>query len=91
MAIDYSNTFMDKQLITNLINRRSIGLLYLADMKKGVSLEPVELKPKPKPKIPEQSNRMDSFKNYSVGVVDLNAGLTPSEEVKEVDIDAKTN
>jgi hypothetical protein len=63
MAIDYSNTFMDKQLITNLINRRSIGLLYLADMKKGVSLEPVELKPKPKPKIPEQSNRMDSFKN----------------------------
>lgn len=70
LAIDYSNTFMDKQLITNLINRRSIGLLYLADMKKGVSLEPVELKPKPEP-----INKLE---------------LTASEEVKEVDIDAKT-
>lgn len=89
MSIDYSNTFMDKQLITNMINRRSIGLLYLADMKKGVSLEPVELKPTPK--IPEQSNNMDSFKNYSVGVVNLNTEITPSEEVEEVDTDAKTD
>lgn len=89
MSIDYSNTFMDKQLITNMINRRSIGLLYLADMKKGVSLEPVELKPAPK--IPEQSNNMDSFKNYSVGVVNLNTEITPSEEVEEVDTDAKTD
>jgi len=36
LAIDYSNTFMDGQLMTNLISRRSIGLQYLADIKKGV-------------------------------------------------------
>jgi hypothetical protein len=36
LAIDYSNTFMDSQLMTNLISRRSIGLQYLADIKKGV-------------------------------------------------------
>lgn len=34
-AIDYSNNFMNKQLIGNLIARRSIGLLYLADLKGG--------------------------------------------------------
>ena len=37
LAIDYSNVFMDTQLITNLISRRAIGLLYLADLKKGVT------------------------------------------------------
>jgi hypothetical protein len=36
LAIDYSNVFMDNQLITNLLSRRAIGLLYLADVKKGV-------------------------------------------------------
>ena len=36
LAIDYSNTFMDSQLMTNLLSRRAIGLLYLADLKKGV-------------------------------------------------------
>lgn len=30
-AMNYSNNFMDTQLISNLINRRSIGLLYLAE------------------------------------------------------------
>lgn len=30
LAMNYSNNFMDSQLITNLINRRSIGYLYLA-------------------------------------------------------------
>lgn len=33
MAIDYSNNFTTQHLIGNLINRRSIGLLYLADIK----------------------------------------------------------
>lgn len=33
LAIDYSNTFMDTQLLDNLISRRSISLLYLADMR----------------------------------------------------------
>jgi hypothetical protein len=37
LAIDYSNVFMDTQLMTNLISRRAIGLLYLADLKKGVT------------------------------------------------------
>jgi hypothetical protein len=37
LAIDYSNVFMDTQLINNLISRRAIGLLYLADLKKGVN------------------------------------------------------
>jgi hypothetical protein len=37
LAIDYSNVFMDTQLMTNLISRRSIGLLYLAEIKKGVT------------------------------------------------------
>jgi len=41
LAIDYSNTFMDTQLINNLISRRAIGLLYLADLKKDI---PKELK-----------------------------------------------
>lgn len=36
LAIDYSNVFMDNQLMTNLLSRRAIGLLYLADAKKGV-------------------------------------------------------
>jgi hypothetical protein len=35
LAIDYSNVFMDNQLMTNLLSRRAIGLLYLADLKKG--------------------------------------------------------
>lgn len=33
LAVNYSNTFMDVHLIGNLISRRSIFLLYLADMK----------------------------------------------------------
>lgn len=37
LAIDYSNVFMDTQLMTNLISRRSIGLLYLAEIKKGAT------------------------------------------------------
>ena len=41
LAIDYSNVFMDNQLVNNLISRRSIGLLYLADNKKEI---PKELK-----------------------------------------------
>lgn len=36
MASDYCDSFMDNQLITNLLSRRSIALLYMADMKKGV-------------------------------------------------------
>lgn len=32
-AIDYSNSFMNEQLMSNLLARRSIGLLYLAFMK----------------------------------------------------------
>jgi hypothetical protein len=36
LAIDYSNVFMDTQLINNLISRRAIGLLYLADVKKEI-------------------------------------------------------
>lgn len=32
LAFDYSRAFMENHLITNLIHRRSIGLLYLADM-----------------------------------------------------------
>jgi hypothetical protein len=41
LAIDYSNVFMDTQLVNNLISRRAIGLLYLADTKKEI---PKELK-----------------------------------------------
>lgn len=39
LAYDYCNEYMDDHLITNLLNRRTIALLYLADMKKGVSYE----------------------------------------------------
>jgi hypothetical protein len=41
LAMDYSNVFMDTQLVNNLISRRAIGLLYLADNKKEI---PQELK-----------------------------------------------
>lgn len=34
LAMNYSNTFMDAQLITNLLNRRSIGYQYLASVEK---------------------------------------------------------
>jgi len=34
LAIDYSNHFMNNHLITNMIKRRTIALLYLADMAK---------------------------------------------------------
>ena len=37
LAIDYSNDFMNKQLIGNLISRHSILLLYLAETKGGVA------------------------------------------------------
>lgn len=33
LAYDYCNTYMEEHLITNLLNRRTIALLYLADMK----------------------------------------------------------
>lgn len=36
MAIDYHNHFMKDQLIHNLLARRSIGLLYLASMRKEI-------------------------------------------------------
>lgn len=39
MAIDYTNVYMDAHLITVLNSRRSIGLLYLADMHKADSLK----------------------------------------------------
>ena len=35
LAYDYCNTYMEEHLITNLLSRRTIALLYLADMKKG--------------------------------------------------------
>lgn len=38
LAIDYSNSFMDQQLVSNLVTRRAIGLRYLADMENGVSV-----------------------------------------------------
>ena len=37
LAIDYSNDFMNKQLIGNLISRQSILLLYLAETKGGAA------------------------------------------------------
>lgn len=37
LAIDYSNDFMNKQLIGNLISRHSILLLYLAETKGGTA------------------------------------------------------
>jgi len=37
LAIDYSNDFMNKQLIGNLISRHSILLLYLAETKGGAA------------------------------------------------------
>lgn len=39
MAFNYSLNFMEGHLIKNLKSRRTIGLLYLADMEQGVSLE----------------------------------------------------
>lgn len=36
LAYDYCESFMDNHLITNLISRRNIALLYLADMQKNV-------------------------------------------------------
>lgn len=38
-AFDYCNTYMEEHLITNLLNRRAIALLYLADRSKGGSYE----------------------------------------------------
>lgn len=35
-AYDYCNMYMEDHLITNLLNRRSIALSYLADIQKGV-------------------------------------------------------
>ena len=35
MAFDYCNQYMEEHLITNLLNRKTIALLYLADMQKG--------------------------------------------------------
>lgn len=37
LSFDYSNAFMKTQLMGNMQNRRTISLLYLADMKKEVS------------------------------------------------------
>lgn len=34
-AFDYCNTYMEDHLIPNLLNRRTIALLYLADVQKG--------------------------------------------------------
>ena len=39
LAYDYCNTYMEEHLITNLLSRRTIALLYLADVKKGVTNE----------------------------------------------------
>ncbi len=41
LAFDYNNSFMEKHLIKNLIERKSIGLQYMADMREKVSVEPV--------------------------------------------------
>lgn len=35
MAFDYSNSYMEEHLLTNLLSRRSIALLYLAYIQKG--------------------------------------------------------
>jgi len=40
LAFDYNNSFMKKQLLPNLLNRRNIGLKYLADISKGVDVNP---------------------------------------------------
>ena len=37
LAYDYCNTYMEEHLIPNLLNRRTIALMYLADLKKGVN------------------------------------------------------
>lgn len=38
LAFDYCNVYMDEHLITNLLIRRTIALMYLADMKKGTNV-----------------------------------------------------
>ena len=39
LAYDYCNQYMEDHLITNLLNRRTIALLYLADVQKGYPYE----------------------------------------------------
>lgn len=46
LAFDYNTTFMDNHLMVNKRHQRSIGLRYMADMTKGVSVEPVVYKKK---------------------------------------------
>lgn len=41
MAFDYCDSYMDEQLITNLVARRTIAYLYLADMKERERLQTI--------------------------------------------------
>ena len=39
LAYDYCNTYMEEHLIANLLSRRTIAFLYLADVQKGATYE----------------------------------------------------
>jgi len=71
LAFDYNNTFMKKQLLPNLMNRRSIGMKYGADMLKGVRVEPLVTVPEPTPEnsqiitVPNEEVIPDAKENHS--------------------------
>jgi hypothetical protein len=73
MAFKYSDDFMDNHVIKNLIERRSIGLLYLADMKKHIPIEDPVLVCERKLRDEQERNRRESMRAGNVKVVNNDA------------------
>lgn len=60
LAFDYYNSFMEKHLIKNLLERRAIGLRYMADMRNNVSIAPIL---PPDPVVPKKEVETDAREN----------------------------
>ena len=73
MAYKYSDDFMDNHLIKNLLNRRSIGLLYLADLHNNVSLEDPLLRFERRKLEEQEIKRLEEMKEGKLKVVKSDA------------------
>ena len=79
MAFDYCESYMDEQLITNLVARRTIAYLYLADMKERKDALELEEKLREEAKKYEDAQRQAQDEYFAK----LNEELTETF-VKEV-------
>ena len=90
MAFDYCENYMDEQLITNLVARRTIAYLYLADMKERNRILELEEKLRKEATEYEDAKRQAQEEYFNkLNEEEINATLSREEEIHSEDISTK--